>query len=175
MINYKNPKVLFKAARFSLIEHDVDLGDSIFKHQLCTHPGAVVILPLIDKETLVLIKNRRYAVAEELWELAAGTLEEGEEPLNAAKRELLEETGYGAKQFQKLTSFYSTPGFCNEKLDLFLATDLKFYGQNLDQSERITAHKVSLSKALEMVNSGEICDAKTMLSLLFYKQFSLRS
>ncbi|MCE5319238.1 MAG: NUDIX hydrolase, partial [Parachlamydia sp.] len=82
------------------------------RRDVILHPGAVVILPILDHEHILLIRNQRFAVGKELWELPAGTLEKGEAPLETAKRELIEETGYEAAEMEPLTQFYTSPGFC---------------------------------------------------------------
>jgi ADP-ribose pyrophosphatase len=139
----------------------------VIRREVVSHPGAVVILPLLDPETVVLIRNERYVVQKTLWELPAGTLEPKEEPLVCAKRELIEETGYKAKQMTPLLTFYSTPGFCNEVLHSYLAEDLEFVGQDLDETEKIETVPMKLSEAYKMIREGIICDAKTICTLLY--------
>ncbi len=135
--------------------------------ELVEHPGAVVILARLDPDTVVLIRNERFAVGETLLELPAGTLEPDERPIDCAARELEEETGYLAKSLKPLIEFYSTPGFSNEKLYLFEASELIKTKQNLDENERIEVELFSMSQALQMIHSGQIRDAKTIASLLY--------
>ena len=132
---------------------------------------AVVILPLLDGDRVVLIKNHRYALNETLWELPAGTLEPGEDPAAAAPRELTEETGYAAGRVEPLTRFYPAPGFCTECLHAYRATDLRHVGQNLDATEQIEAVPTVWSDALTMVREGVIRDAKTVATLLYHEAF----
>jgi len=132
---------------------------------------AVVVLPLLDGDRVVLIKNRRYAVNETLWELPAGTLEPGEEPAAAAPRELTEETGYAAGQIDPLTRFFPAPGFCTECLHAFRATGLQHVGQSLDATEQIEAVPTFWADALAMVRGGTIRDAKTVATLLYHQAF----
>lgn len=108
---------------------------------------------------------------ETLWELPAGTLEKEEDPLVCAARELQEETGYRAGTLKPFMKFFTTPGFCNEEIQTFLATDLTFMGQKLDETEKIDTEVVKLVEAYEMIRVGQICDAKTICSLLFYRDF----
>ncbi|MFZ0564707.1 MAG: NUDIX hydrolase [Chlamydiales bacterium] len=162
---YKNPQTLFHGKRVDLLSIEVDHQ----KREVVSHPGAVVILPLLDAETVVLIRNERYVVQKTLWELPAGTLEKDESPLSCARRELEEETGYQAGSISPLLEFYSTPGFCNEILYTFLAQDLTYVGQNLDDTEKIEVHTLKLTRAIEMIHEGTICDAKTICALLFYQ------
>jgi ADP-ribose pyrophosphatase len=169
---YHNSKVLFKGKRVDLVSIESEHPRGGVHHlELVDHPGAAVILPLFDAETVVLIRNERSIVQQTLWELPAGTLEEGEEPLACAERELVEETGYHAHTITPLFDFFSTPGFCNEILFAFLAQELHFVGQNLDESEQISVEKVPLSHALEMIRKGIICDAKTICALLYFKTY----
>jgi len=145
-------------------------GKSIQK-EVVVHPGAVVILPILDREHLIMIRNERFAVGKTLWELPAGTLEKNEAPLKTAMRELIEETGYEAKQMEHLTTFYTTPGFSNEVMYAYVATDLSFVGQDLDETEQIVTEIVTWKKALEMAKDGTIADGKTLTTLLFYHTF----
>ena len=132
---------------------------------------AVVVLPMLDKDTVVLIRNERFAVGQTLWELPAGTLESGEDPTLCAGRELLEETGYMAGEVTRLLAFYPTPGFCTELLTAFLAQNLEFKCQNLDETERITTEAVPLNESIHMIRDNRIRDAKTIATLLYYQTF----
>lgn len=134
-------------------------------------PGCVVILPILDHEHILFIRNNRHAIGKELWELPAGTLEKGEAPLECAKRELIEETGYKGEEFEALTQFYTTPGFCNEEMHAFVASNLTFVGQHLDETEEIIVEPVTWRNALAMASDGTIADGKTLATLLFYKTF----
>lgn len=139
------------------------------------HPGAVVILPMLDAQTVVLISNHRVSVNQDLWELPAGTLEPGEAPELCAGRELIEETGYEAGKIIKLCAFYSSPGFCNELLHCYVATGLKQVGQQLDAGETITPHPTPLDVTMDMVKDGRIRDGKTLATLLYYQAFGRES
>jgi ADP-ribose pyrophosphatase len=132
---------------------------------------AVVVLPLVDDQTVVMIRNERFAVGEVLWELCAGTLEKGEEPLLCAGRELIEETGYEAGRIDKLLEFYTCPGICTERMHAFLARDLTAVGQNLEDNERIEVEVMSLARSMQMIRSGEIRDGKTIATLFYYDRF----
>ncbi|MCC5832042.1 MAG: NUDIX hydrolase [Chlamydiales bacterium] len=171
--NYKKPEILFHGSRVDLlsIEADHPKGGTV-RREVVSHPGAVVILPLLEPETVVLIQNVRYVVQETLWELPAGTLEEIENPLDCAERELEEETGYRAGKIEPLFNCYSTPGFCNEKLFIYLATDLTLKKQSLDETEMIDVIPLKLKRALDMIFSGEIRDAKTIAALLYFTTFN---
>jgi ADP-ribose pyrophosphatase len=136
---------------------------------------AVVILPLTDDgggvPGVVLIRNRRFAVRQTLWELPAGTVEPGEAPDDCAPRELEEETGYRAERVEKLTEYFPTPGFCTEKLHAYRATGLSFVGQRLDPTEKITAEVVPWDRAMGMIRGGVIQDAKSIAAMLFHHSF----
>lgn len=129
------------------------------------HPGAVLVVPQLDDDRLVLIGNFRVAVNERLWELPAGTLEPPEPPLEAARRELVEETGYRAARVEPLGSFYTSPGFCDELMHVFVARGLEHVGQRLEAGEDIEVRIVRRDEALRMIREGRIRDGKTIAGL----------
>jgi ADP-ribose pyrophosphatase len=129
------------------------------------HNGGVVIACQPSKDEIILIKQYRFSVDRELLELPAGRIEKGEPPLPAAQRELTEETGYKAKKWAEMAKMYSAPGFCNEVLHFFHATDVEMVGANLDEDEEIDVLVLPLRKAYEMVLGSDICDAKTLAAL----------
>lgn len=139
--------------------------------EVVVHPGAVVILPFVDADTIVLIRNKRYAINETLLELPAGTLEKGESPMNCAGRELLEETGYLAKRMKPLASFYASPGILTEKMHTFAAYDLKKQQTELDEGEEIETELVKFDDAVVMIRDGEIIDSKSIATILMYRCF----
>jgi ADP-ribose pyrophosphatase len=141
-----------------------------FRRELCVHPGAVVILPFLADKVL-LIRNYRYAAQNTLIELPAGTLEKGEDPMNCAGRELLEETGYLAGRLKPLASFFSSPGILTEKLYAFAAYDLEMKVAALEEDEEIETMPVSFDEAIEMIRTAQIIDAKTIATLLLYDRF----
>lgn len=132
------------------------------------YPGAAVILPVLDDGSIVLIRNYRFAVDEHLYELPAGMLEPGEDPEACAARELAEETGYTAARFEKLTEFYSGPGTTDEKMRVYLATELKPGAQALEGYETIAVETHSDDEVRRMIAAGTIHDAKTIAALGVY-------
>jgi ADP-ribose pyrophosphatase len=171
-MEYPQSHTLFQGQRISVLSVQGDRSDgSKVQREVVDHPGAVVILPLLDPERLILIRNERESVRQTLWELPAGTLEKGETQEGCALRELQEETGYLAGRISFLFKGFSTPGFCNEILYFFLAQDLKYLGQNLDETENIVAEPLTLVSALKMVQEGVICDVKTIAALLYFKAY----
>ena len=142
-------------------------GRSITR-EVVVHPGAVVILPIIDAHRIVMIRNYRYTVGQELWELPAGTAEPNEAAIETARRELEEETGYRAGTMTPLTEFYTSPGVLTERMFAFVATDLTSVGQRLELGERIVAEVVELDRARRWLVDGELRDGKTIAVLGTY-------
>ena len=138
------------------------------------HPGAVVILPIVDIDHLCLIQNFRVAVGRKLLELPAGTLDRGEDPQVAAERELTEETGYRARRWQPLHQFYLSPGILDERMHLFLATELEAGMPAREPGEEIENVVLGWDEALRLVYRGEIEDAKTIVGLLLGQQHRQR-
>ncbi len=171
--------VVFKGKRIS-----VEAGKTVFPNgrvvykEVVRHPGAVVVLPLIrtedGRELVVMVRQYRYPVDEWIYELPAGTLERGEDPVRTASRELLEETGYRANKLVKLISFYTTPGISDEVMHAFLAMDLVKEKQSLEEDELLTVEQVELERVLEMIKSNRIKDGKTIATILYYTTFVRR-
>lgn len=134
------------------------------------HPGAVTILPILEGDRVCLIRNWRIALERTLIELPAGTLNVGEDPAAAAARELAEETGYRAGKLVSLGSFYLSPGILDERMYLFVATDLQAGSPAREVGEQIENLVVPWNEALRMVRDGEIEDAKTIVGLLLVEQ-----
>jgi ADP-ribose pyrophosphatase len=139
---------------------------SELRRDVILHPGAVVIVPLIDSATVCLLRNYRFVIEQTLWEVPAGTLEPGETPEATARRELLEETGYVAQHWRKLGQFYASPGVLNEIMHLFLAHDLTPGPAQPEAGEEIEVHQVPLADALRWCVDGTIRDLKTITALL---------
>ncbi|MFA7236414.1 MAG: NUDIX hydrolase [Phycisphaeraceae bacterium] len=152
-------------------------GGGTTQREMIVHGGAVLVLPILDDAPggrVVMIRNQRFAVGKELWELCAGTLEKDEDPAECAARELIEETGYEAKTIEKLCEFYTSPGMTNELMRVFTARDLTHVGQRLEATEQIQVELRRWPDVLEMVRTGEIVDGKTIAGILFYEAFRRR-
>jgi ADP-ribose pyrophosphatase len=146
--------------------------------EMIRHPGASAVLPFLsdpsgDDPELLLIRQYRYAADGFVYEIPAGRLDAGEAPEACAHRELLEETGCRATRMEHLCTFYTTPGFTDEKIHAFMASELTRGEAQLEADEFVELKPVTLSRALEMVRDGEIVDAKTALTLLYAAGFRL--
>jgi ADP-ribose pyrophosphatase len=142
-------------------------GETI-RRDMILHPGAVVILPIVDNDHVCLLRNYRFVIGETLWEVPAGTLEPGEPIEQAAIRELAEETGYVAKSWRYLNDFYASPGVLDEKLHLFVAQDLTPGPPTPEADEQLEPKIVSWADALQMVLDGTIKDAKTATAIVLW-------
>jgi ADP-ribose pyrophosphatase len=163
-----------------IINLDVDTvrfpDGSIGELEMVRHPGASAVVPFLSDPRgadpqLMLIKQYRYAALQELYEIPAGRLEPGESPAVCAARELQEETGCTAVHVEQMHTMYTTPGFTDEKIHLFLAYDLTRGETNRDVDEFISVEVVPLTTALEMIRDGRIVDAKTALGILYAAGF----
>ena len=167
--NRPQTQVLLNTERFQVVRHRHTLADGReFVRETIQHPGAAVILPLLDDGRVCLLRNYRVAVDETLIELPAGTLEEGELPIATAARELAEETGYAAARIEPLAEMLMSPGILNERMHVFLATGLTTGTAALEAGEEIETFVVAWDEALALVDDGRIKDAKTIAALLLY-------
>ncbi len=133
--------------------------------EIMRHPGASAVVPLMDQNHVLLIRQYRHAVQQFLYEVPAGKLSPGESPLKCARRELEEETGYRAGRLKKLGAIFTSPGFCDERIHLYLATDLVKTQQCLEPCEVIELRKVHCKKVTNMIRRGQIQDAKSIVAL----------
>lgn len=139
---------------------------NIAKREIVEHNGGVMVAPLDNEDNLYFVKQFRYPYMEIVTELPAGKLEKGEDPFEAGKRELKEETGAVANKYVSLGQLYPTPGYCGEIIHMYLATELSFGEQNPDDDEFLEVYKIPLAKAVKMVLSGELKDSKTQTAIL---------
>lgn len=158
---------IYKGKVFTITCDDVELVDKTkTKREIVHHNGGVVIAAEKDGKILM-VRQFRYATGEVLYELPAGKLDrQNEDVLSAAKRELEEETGFNAKNWQSLGFIWTSPGFCTEKLYLFKADDLTFKGQHLDEGEFLNSIEIDKDKVFAMVKDGTINDSKTIAALM---------
>lgn len=140
----------------------VEIGGRETTREVVLHPGACAILPVTEKKEILFVRQYRYAAEETLLEIPAGKIDPGEAPDVCAARELTEETGFRAERLRKLGAVFTTPGFCNEKIHLYLADRLVPAHQHLDTDEFLDVVKITLGEVLEMIRNGEISDAKTL-------------
>ena len=166
-------QVIYDGSKIRLELHHLEDEETGRRHhrEVVVHPGAVVILGFLDDGQILLIRNRRYAVGEILWELPAGTLEKKEEPINCAGRELLEETGYLARRLKPIGRFYTSPGILSEKMYAYAAYDLQKQKAALEEGEEIEVQPTPFDEALQMIADSRIMDAKTIATLLMYDRF----
>lgn len=170
-------QVIYNGKKVRLEVHHLEDEDDVARRarrEVCVHPGAVVIIGLLNDGRVLLIRNRRYTLNAYLVELPAGTLERDEDPMNCAGRELLEETGYLAGRLRPLGSFFTSPGILTEKMYIFAAYDLQQQKQALEEGEDIEVMPVKLDEAIDMIRDGQIQDGKTIAALLMYERFHLK-
>jgi ADP-ribose pyrophosphatase len=133
--------------------------------EVVRHPGAAAVVALDDADEVSLIHQFRHAAGGFIWEIPAGVLHDGEKPIDCAARELREETGLVAGELESLGSILTTPGFCDERIHLFLARHCHIAAQELEADEVLTVSRFPLRTALDMIRRGEIQDAKTIAGL----------
>lgn len=162
-----NSNVVYSGRAFKVSEDEVTLPNGALAiRQTVIHPGAVVILPIAENGNLILTYQYRHSLKNYLYEVPAGTLEIGEEPILCAMRELIEEVHFEAKTWKSLGTLYPAPGFCNEVQHLFLATNLQPQIADYDDDEVIEVVELSIPTFEEKVKAGEIVDSKSMAVFL---------
>ncbi len=162
---------VFRGRRFRVLSGEVSLpSGKTVRRDVVDFGESVVILPILG-DKIVLLRQYRVAVGDWLYELPAGVVEEGEDPSETANRELVEETGYEAGKLVKLFSMYLSPGYSNEFMHAYLATDLNYVGARPEYGEEIRVEVRELEEVLELIKRGGVKDAKTIATILFYIQF----
>ena len=167
-------KLAYKGPLFQVYKEEVhEPGVEPVSRDVIRHNGSVVILAVDDSKSkkdpyIVLERQYRHAAGQYLYEIPAGKVDEGEERLAAAKRELIEETGFRAKKWTKLTRYFASPGFLGEWMQVFLAEGLTPGEAQPEPDERLLIHLVKLSEILRLIDAGEIRDGKTLVSVMFY-------
>jgi ADP-ribose pyrophosphatase len=164
-------ETLLETSRFRVVKQTVTRPDGTRAScQYVVHPGSVAILPLLDDNHLCLIRSRRLTVGQTIIEVPAGTREVGEPPLETARRELAEETGYQAAQWDELIQFYASPGILSERMYVYVARDLTPGDPHREANEEIENLALSWADAFAMLDRGEIVDGKTVIALLTYQR-----
>ena len=164
-------KELLKTAIFSVtLDHAIDPDGFEIKRAIIQHPGSAVVMPIDNQGNILLVRQYRLPVGRHLWELPAGKIDSGETALQAARRELKEETGCKARKFEKLAEFYPSPGFLAEKMTIYLATGLSQGEQSPMEDERIETHWFAASEVERLIVAGKILDAKTNIGFLRWRQ-----
>ena len=168
---------VFKNSYFAVTDDQlIDPEGVEIRRITITHPGSASVLAVDEKRRILLVRQYRYAAGGYLWELPAGRIDDGEKPLQAAKRELAEETGYRASKWKKLVMHYSSPGIFEERQHVFLATGLKL-GEKLPvhEDERVTGRWFKTKELDAMIESGKLVDGKTICGYLVWKRFNKKS
>jgi len=142
--------------------------------EVITHPGSVVVLPVLPDGGIVMIRQYRHATRQYLWELVAGRIDAGETPQKAAARELIEETGYRAKRFTLFLDVFPTPGFLEERMYLLLAANVTPGTAHPEEDEQITSRIFQKRELEQMIQGGKLRDAKSIAGLLYYFRFLSR-
>jgi len=157
---------IYKGKHFSFVTEDITLPNGVRSEiAMVRHPGSTAIVPLLDDHTVVLTWQYRHPIRKYVIEIPAGTMEPGESPLNCAKRELEEETGFMANELVELSHIHMLPAYSDEKIYLYLAKNLTISQQNLDQDEIIHIVKYSLDETMRLINNGRITDALTIMAI----------
>jgi ADP-ribose pyrophosphatase len=162
----ENSQKVFEGRVVNVTVDTVSEGELTYQREVVHHNGSAVIVPVFDDGTVALVRQYRHPAVRYLLEVPAGTLAKGERPELGAARELKEELGLVAARLEKLSEFFVSPGFCEEKMWVYLATELSEGEQALEDDEIIDVVRLPIADALEMITSGEIEDAKTIIGLM---------
>ncbi len=166
-------KVLYKGPIFGVRRDEVLEPTGLrTTREVITHPGSVVVMPVLPDGRIILIRQYRHAARQFLWELVAGRMDPGENARQAAARELIEETGYRAKRLRVFLDLFPTPGFLEERMYILIAEGLTVGTAEPEEDEKITAKAYTRTELEKMIRSGELRDAKSIAGLLYYFRFS---
>ena len=167
-------RIAYQGPLFSVTTDDVEEPDGVrTRRDVIRHSGSIVVLPITGSARdpqILLERQYRHAAGQMMWELCAGRIDDGEKALPAAKRELLEETGYTARRWKKILHFYVSPGFLDETMTIYLARGLQAGKAQPEPDEKIAARFFTLSEAKRMALNGRIRDAKTICGILWLAQ-----
>lgn len=161
-------KTVYRGNLLHVLEDEVRLPDGRHaRREYIRHPGAVMIVPLLDRDTVIMVRQFRYPLRRHFYELPAGKIDPGEEPLATAQRELREECGYEAKVWRHLTTVHPCIGYSDERIELYLARELTRVGGALDEEEFLEVLHVPLKEALDWLRQGKITEVKALVGLLW--------
>ena len=165
---------VYKCSLFRVTEDDAKDPKTGFemKRSVVRHLGSAVMMAVDERNRILLVRQYRLPADQYLWELPAGKLDAGEKPLQAAKRELAEETGYKARTWKKLVSFFPSPGYVEEKMTIFLATDLTQGEATPMEDERIETRWFTAREVADLIRSGKIEDGKTIIGYFMWRDGS---
>lgn len=152
------------------LDRAIDPDGFEIKRAIVQHGGSAVMMPVDHRGRILLVRQYRLPARQYLWELPAGRMDEGETPLKAARRELVEETGLRAKKWKKIADFYPSPGFLAEKMTIFLATELTHGESQPMEDERIETRWFTPREVKDAIRAGKIRDAKTMIGFARYRE-----
>lgn len=162
----------YKSKIFTVTEdRAVEPGGFEIRRDIIRHPGSAVMMAVDPKKRILLVRQFRLPAQKSMWELPAGRLDPGEKALQAAKRELREETGYSARKWKKLAGYYPSPGYVSEKMSLFLATDLEEGEAQPMEDERIEKRWFKAAEIDKAIRDGKIIDGKTLIGFLLWKRY----
>lgn len=159
-------KSIFRGRVIEVTVDTVSEGEITYQREVVRHPGSAVIIPVFDDGTIALVRQYRHPTVRYLLEAPAGTLRRGELPEDGARREVEEELGVVPGRLEKLAEFFVSPGFCEEKMWVYLATELTTTEQRLEDDEVLEVIRIPFSQALSMITTGEIEDAKTIIGVM---------
>ena len=169
MLKRFSRKRIYKGYCFDVVRDAVRWPNGLkLDRDLIIHAGVSVMIPVVDKEHIILIRQFRYGAGKALWEIPAGTIHENETPLACAKREMEEEIGYQAKRWKKITAVYPSPGFNTEVIHCYAAYGLLKTKTNREEDEILSPRVFSFAKLRKMICQKEIQDAKSLIPLFYY-------
>ena len=165
-------EIIYQGPIFGIRRDEViEPGGVRATREVITHPGSVVVLPVLSDGRILMIRQYRYAARQYLWELVAGRIDAGEKPREAAARELIEETGYRAKKFRIFLDVFPTPGFLEERMFILLAEGLTAGVAEPEDDEKIVSRAYSRKQLEKMMQRGGLRDAKSIAGILYYFRF----
>jgi ADP-ribose pyrophosphatase len=165
-------KIIYQGKIFGIRRDEVVEPSGVrATREVITHPGSVVVLPVLPDGRILMIRQYRHAARQYLWELVAGRIDAGEKPKQAAARELIEETGYRARKFRIFLDVFPTPGFLEERMFILLAEGLTAGVAEPEEDEKIVSRTYTRKQLQEMIRRGKLRDAKSIAGILYYFRF----